>query len=254
MKKILITGASGFIGSYLKDNLSGYEISTLSLRDPNWKNQPINADVVIHCAALAHNTRYIKSERYQSVNCDLVSDLLSHINCSTKFILLSSILVLGSHKIGGLSVSHLPVVKNKYSMSKQCAERVLLNNHRIKDKIIIRLPLVIGDNPKGNLRIIKVISKHIPFFLKTYNAKAVLFMEDLLTVIDTSIISSENLILNPYSKILSTDQIYEYYRKQSNRRSIIFSFPRGFVAILRSIKPLSRIFGDLYFIEGDKVD
>jgi nucleoside-diphosphate-sugar epimerase len=255
MKKVLITGASGFIGSYLKEHLTGFEISTLSLRDSNWKKQPIDADVVIHCAGLAHNSRSIKYERYESINCELVRELLDHISGNnTHFILLSSILVLGTHRIGGLSKNHIPDAKNNYAKSKQCAEGILLEHHNIRRKSIIRLPLVIGENPKGNLKTIKSIARFSPFFIKIGNYKAVLFLEDLLHVINNCINFSELFIYHPYSKILSTDQIYEFYRKKIDQKSIIIRLPMGLISFIRNIGFLPRIFRDLYFLEGDKVD
>ena len=255
MKKVLITGASGFIGSYLKEHLYGYEISTLKLRDPNCTDQPIDADVVIHCAGLAHNNRSIKHERYEYINCELVRELLNHISdTNTQFILLSSILVLGTHRIGGLSKIHIPAAKNKYAKSKQCAESILLKHQNITRKVIIRLPLVIGENPKGNLKIIKSIARFSSFFIKIGNSKAVLLLEDLLPVINNSINFSELLIYHPYSKILSTDQIYEFYRKKINQEYIIIRLPMGLTSLIRRIGFLPRIFRDLYFLEGDKVD
>ena len=92
MKKVLITGASGFIGSYLKEHLSGYEISTLSLRDPNWKNQQFDADVVIHCAGLAHSKKYNEADYYK-INSKLTNEFA--IKCKEigvkKFIFFSTI-------------------------------------------------------------------------------------------------------------------------------------------------------------------
>ena len=95
MKKILITGASGFIGQSLIKSLSN---STRSVRgtirsrnlffsdakteyvsigdinlETNWRESLINIDCIIHCAGKAHTIKSKKndlSKIYKSVNVD----------------------------------------------------------------------------------------------------------------------------------------------------------------------------------------
>ena len=165
MKKVLITGASGFIGSYLKEHLSGYEISTLSLRDPNWKDQPIDADVVIHCAGLAHSKQSLPKERYMDVNCRLTKELLEHSvqHKVSHFIFLSTMLVYGEGNIGSIGLDSKINPMSDYADSKVCAEEVISKYKNIKSTIL-RVPLVYGDKLKGNLASLGRLASISPLF------------------------------------------------------------------------------------------
>jgi len=56
MKNVLLTGASGFIGSYFKNNYSKkYNIKTFSFLNDNLKELNLsNIDTIIHLSALVH--------------------------------------------------------------------------------------------------------------------------------------------------------------------------------------------------------
>ena len=164
MKKILITGASGFIGQSLikylsKLNkpvrgtvrlnysfLSNTDIEYVSVRDidhnTNWNKCLIDIDCIIHCAGKAH---IMKTERndlskiYQSVNVDGTKQLAEQAVEAKirRFIFLSSIKVNGENtndddidkdlneKKIVFSHKDLASPKDPYAKSKLEAEKVL---------------------------------------------------------------------------------------------------------------------------------
>ena len=60
MKKILITGANSYIGTsfekYMKENYpDDYQIDTLDMLNPNWKDYDFKGyDTIFHVAGIAH--------------------------------------------------------------------------------------------------------------------------------------------------------------------------------------------------------
>ena len=97
MQSILITGASGFIGSHLLNRLyklNKYNISLLLRKDIKYLNKKINQiiiediskvknfetilpkfDIVIHLAGIAHD-KTVKKEDFKLINIDVTSKLV----------------------------------------------------------------------------------------------------------------------------------------------------------------------------------
>jgi nucleoside-diphosphate-sugar epimerase len=165
MKKILITGASGFIGQSLIKSLLHLNRSvrgTIRSRNPffsdtkteylftgdinlktNWKESLVNIDCIIHCAGKAH---IIKSKRndlskiYQSVNVDATKRLAEEAVKAKvrRLIFLSTIKVNGENtdnddigkflneqKKNVFSHKDLASPEDHYALSKLDAEKVL---------------------------------------------------------------------------------------------------------------------------------
>ena len=249
MKKVLITGASGFIGSYLKEHLTGYEISTLSLRDPNWRQQPIDADVVIHCAGLSH-TRVEDKSAYMYVNFTLTKELydLCLDNDVNQFIYLSSILVY-SPKEGAISHDTIANPSNNYGYSKLMAEKYITDNLSNMIVSIIRLPLVLGDMPKGYLKIFFDFAKYSKLFFSTNNIRSIIRIEDLLNCIVGLIVHKQSGIIIHESLKLSTGNLfklirYEYFKKNT----ILIPLASIVTSSLRNLPFIGyKLFGDLYY-------
>ena len=250
MKKVLITGASGFIGSYLKEHLKGYEISTLSLRDPNWKEQPIDADVVIHCAGLAHSKKSIPKERYMEINCHVTRELLEHSvqHKIFHFIFLSTMLVYGEGNLGAIGPDSKLNPMSDYADSKVCAEEVIRNAKIIKSTII-RLPLVYGDKVKGNLASLGRLASISPLFLNINNSRSILMIEDLCDKVDEIITHNSLGTLLPYTKIMSTSELYVELRK--SKFYFLIPIPNKLTTLfMRLGLVFEKLFGDSYYMSN----
>jgi nucleoside-diphosphate-sugar epimerase len=153
MKRILITGASGYIGKALATRLSGknktmgfyhnhapsadntiiWEKSDLSCIETIEKQiQLFSPDIVIHSAAIAHQSLHkIDRKIYFEVN-SIATEKIARaaylVNPDVQFIFLSSISVYGEH---GLTIpvmeSHACNPTSDYGKSKLDAENRLLN-------------------------------------------------------------------------------------------------------------------------------
>src|SRR5664280_1337214 len=100
MKKILITGANSFIGTNFR-RISKYQnIEEVSLKE----NSPDEIDfsqfeIVLHLAAIVHQSKKIDAEEYFYVNRDLCLRVAEQAKRAgvKQFIFLSSIKVYGRH-------------------------------------------------------------------------------------------------------------------------------------------------------------
>lgn len=181
--KCLITGASGFIGRYLqsldhldfccvirdgnKNNFeSFFEVSGIDA-DTDWNGAFENVDSIIHLGGLAHKNIYTKAE-YLSVN---TAGTLRLANQAVKagvrrFIFVSSIGVNGnSTQTLPFNESNIPAPSNYYSESKYLAELGLLKIMKETglEVVIIRPPLVYGNNAPGNFCSLVNLVKKSPF-------------------------------------------------------------------------------------------
>lgn len=173
MKQILLTGASGFLGKIILNKLKdNYPIVTLGRAKASenhiffdlktqCKNSHFNEkfDIIIHCAGKAHSipkNNNEKSEFYE-VNQNGTLNLLKFINTfevmPKAFIFMSTVAVYGLYSGKDISEDTPLNSTDAYGRSKILAEKLVTDWCNSNNVIctIIRLPLLIGDNPVGNL-------------------------------------------------------------------------------------------------------
>lgn len=183
---ILLTGAKGFLGNILYKNSIG-EVVTLgrnSLCDFNVdlsKEIPIlpQVDLVIHSAGKAHSIPKTESEKKEFYDANVLGtqNLLTGLENSglpKQFVFISSVSVYGL-ETGTLITEEAPLLaKDPYGLSKITAEE-LIANWCIKNQVvctILRLPLIVGVNPPGNLgAMLKAIDKGFYFNIGGGTAK-----------------------------------------------------------------------------------
>jgi nucleoside-diphosphate-sugar epimerase len=185
---ILLTGASGYLGSYLLQNLiknnivytlsksNANIICDLSLEIPKFIN---NFDLVIHSAGKAHSNPMNETEIAEFFNINVLgtTNLLNGIskyNLPKQFVFISSVSVYGQVKGENINEKHPLLAEDPYGKSKIEAEKIIIawcNKHNVICTIL-RLPLVVGINPPGNLgAMIRGIKKGYYFNIAGGNAK-----------------------------------------------------------------------------------
>lgn len=189
---ILITGASGFLGkSIIKYFLSlDKSILTIGRNDcsnikcdlsseiPYIDREPV--DIVIHAAGKAHLIPITEAQKqsFFDVNLTGTNNLLKALenldSLPRYFIFISSVAVYGQEIGININEQSPLYAKDPYGLSKIQAEH-LVTNWCQKNNIIctiLRLPLLVGKNPPGNLgAMIKGIKKSYYFNIGGGTAK-----------------------------------------------------------------------------------
>ncbi|HRS20657.1 MAG TPA: NAD-dependent epimerase/dehydratase family protein [Clostridia bacterium] len=192
MKKIVITGAAGFIGSTLSKKLSNsnriialdstegvdeaadYYFIKVDLTNFDSVSAIIEKyipDVIIHCAVIAHQkVGSLDSDTYLRVNSyatEALARVAAGVNPSVKFIFLSSVSVYGEYSGGKpLSEDSPCLPSSDYAISKLDAEKRLLALYRnsiLHDLMILRLAPVYDRNWSLNLNRRVFFPKHVAY-------------------------------------------------------------------------------------------
>lgn len=163
---ILLTGAQGFLGSIIRTELKHYKITTLGRSPVNDISGDISKeifilqkfDLVIHAAGKAHSVprNPQESQEFFDVNFKGTENLLQslHQHLPKSFVLISTVAVYGREKGHLIDETHPLAAEDAYGQSKIKAEELVLawcKEHEVTCTIL-RLPLVAGPNPPGNLR------------------------------------------------------------------------------------------------------
>ncbi len=251
MKRVIVTGASGFIGGYLIQHLPNVTLQPLSLRDASWVNQRLDADVIIHCAGLAHATSSIQNSDYEEVNARLTVSLALKAKEEgvQQFIFLSTQLVYGTGHVGVIATDQPLRPASAYAKSKLQAEEGLKALVDTSFHVCIyRLPLVYGNQPKGNLAALLKGSKFMLVFPKLDNQRSVISLPllcDHLTSAMTQSLSGTFHIADETP--LSTYRFVQAVRAASHKRTVLIRF---FNPSLRWLRSRSTLFGKVW---GDAV-
>jgi nucleoside-diphosphate-sugar epimerase len=189
--KILLTGSSGFLGEMILNVLDKHEIVTLSQSNADIKIDlskqiPLlpNVSMVIHSAGKAHSVPRNSAEDkiFFEVNVTGTANLLKGLenaHLPRSFVFISTVAVYGK-ETGILINEEAPLLaKDPYGKSKIEAEQLVTAWCKQNNVIctILRLPLVAGINPPGNLNaMIKGIKKGYYFNIGGGTAKKSMVM------------------------------------------------------------------------------
>ena len=284
MNKLLITGATGFIGQALikklklekyslnistrnyiqstTENLKIFNLGSLENKI-DWADALYEVDCVIHCAGRAHiiNDNKKKSiDIFRKVNVDGTINLAKQASISgiRRFIFLSSIKVNGERTIGNLSFKYNDIsnANDSYSISKWEAEQQLweLSKKTGLEVVIIRVPLVYGPGVKGNLeRLIKLINFGIPLpFSLIKNERSLIGIDNLIDLIIRCIehknASGKTLLVSD-DETFSTPDLLKIIANSMGRSVRLFPFPIILLKILGFIlgrsNEVNRLVGSL---------
>jgi nucleoside-diphosphate-sugar epimerase len=181
-KNILVTGCPGFLGNYIKNYFlnNGYNVFSLGMKEDDSSSGHLIADIsagvpllpdvafdiIVHAAGKAHVIPKTQEEvdSFYKVNYDGVKNIVQAIDNLTvtprSFVFISTVAVYGIDS--GIQIDEsMPLCpRSPYGESKKMAEEAINTWKTNALKSIVRLPLLAGKNPPGNLgRMIKAIKK-----------------------------------------------------------------------------------------------
>ena len=189
-KRVLLTGSSGFLGKYIRDEYISEELEILNRISPGdhildlSQNVPKFShrfDLVVHNAGLAHAA----FGNFFKVNVQGTRNLLKSLRKSPPnyFVFISSVSVYGRSEGEYLSEKCPVLATDEYGMSKIQAEAEIIEWCQYHQVVctILRLPLVVGSNPPGNLgAMIHAIKKGFYFNIAGGQAKkSMVLAEDI---------------------------------------------------------------------------
>lgn len=187
MVNTLLTGANGFLGSSIKEELvSDFNVKTLSRNSADYQvslekdklDFIENFDLIIHAAGKAHSVPKTESEikKFYDVNVSGTLNLLKALEKSLpkEFVFISSVSVYGQETGKNINENHPLLANDPYGLSKIKAEEIVKKWCHENNVIctILRLPLLVGKKAPGNLgAMVKAIEKGYYFNIGGGKAK-----------------------------------------------------------------------------------
>lgn len=241
-KKIVISGASGFVGK----NLSKYFVENnvltqeLSLRNKNWRlDFDKNVNAIIHLAGKAHDTSNTSDElEYFKVNRDLTIDLFdeflnSDVQC---FIYFSSVKAIADFANDVIDEKIIADPRTAYGRSKLEAENYLLSKQLPEGKrlFIVRPCMIHGPGNKGNLNLLyKIVEKGIPWPLSKFHNERSFLSIDNLSFLIFKMINNDKLESGVYNfaddEALSTNELINIINEALNKKSRFLPINKNFI-------------------------
>lgn len=255
MKRILITGAFGFVGTNLSDYLArdkSKELIGLDLvgrKDSHysgvhtWKDfESIDfdsIDTIIHLAGKAHDTSNTASEKeYFDVNVGLTMQIYPAFLRSkgSKFIFFSSVKAVAD-AVSGTSLTEdvVPHPMTPYGKSKLAAENYIssMNPHEGRSVYVLRPCMIHGPGNKGNLNLLYgLVKRGIPYPLGKFNTlRSFASIENVCYVVRELIDKAiqPGIYLMSDDEPVSTRELIELITSSLNRNPWIWNVPKGLV-------------------------
>lgn len=256
MKRILLTGASGFVGSYFFINYKKkYHIKKFSFLNDNFNDLDLNGiETIVHCSALVHQMKGAKKKDYYNVNVSQTIELAKKAKNSgvRHFIFLSTVKVYGEESKYPYFENSPTNPKENYSASKLEAEMLLSTIESDNFKIsVVRSPLIYGKGVKANFLNLVGLLKKVPIlpFKDIKNKRSIVFVGNICFVLH-KIISLEKpgVFIAKDDECLSTSDLVLMIGESLNKKIFLIKIP-FFEKFLKNFLPsfYERLYGSLFF-------
>lgn len=273
--KVLITGATGFVGTALTERVSSVYDSIALVRIQNYvlsaniqqlvaanifaAHLPENIDVIIHLAGRAHILNEQTTDplsEFRKVNVDGTLQLARQAleKKVKRFIFMSSIGVNGSITLQQpFTEDALPQPHADYAVSKLEAEHELkkLFAGSDTDLVIIRPPLVYAAHAPGNFaRLLKLVASNLPLpFAGTNNKRSFVALENLVDFIQTCIehpnAANQTFLVADQTPI-STRELVQYLKQGMGKKAHFIYIPQPLMKLGAACIGKSKLYEQLF--------
>ncbi|WP_417662472.1 NAD-dependent epimerase/dehydratase family protein [Pseudomonas sp.] len=276
-RQVLITGASGFVGSrlvsYLSSNTDLNVIEVVRSKGGSQDNNRVivcedlcsgfdwpcyDIDTVIHLAGKAHAMNEQSSfdlDVFRAINTDATLMLAKQAAAAgvRRFIFLSSIGVYGTSSGQPISSLTDPHPVEPYAISKFEAELLLrdLSISTGMEVVVIRPPLVYGPNAPGNFsRLKKLCCMGFPLpFGRVSNRRTFIGIDNLCSLIEVCI-THQNATLAPILpgdvEVVSTVDFMRHIAKAANVNLKLAPFPICLLKLLFLFAGKRNMYGKIF--------
>jgi nucleoside-diphosphate-sugar epimerase len=256
--RVLVTGASGFIGKRVLDSVrrkgwtavptsrsGGTDIVAVDFHNPNSLNVLRNhgrVDAVIHCGGIAHRFGRVPDEEFERINVDGTLNIARFAaeNGASHFVHISSVLVYGTHGVG-ISEGDGCSPRDPYAVSKLRSEDAAIDvgTETGMAVTVLRPAPVIGEGCKGNFaRLIHSIDRGRFINIGDGTAKKSLIyvgdVADICTNLIEAKVSGEPEVFNITGGTITTGEIVRAIRRALRIRPSKFSVPAKPIEFLLS--------------------
>jgi nucleoside-diphosphate-sugar epimerase len=247
VKKILVTGASGFVGKnlleYCHDNRLHAE--GISVRKGLPRGSLAGIHTVVHLAGKAHDLKNVSQPaEYFEVNTELTQQVFDEFLSSpaSVFIFLSSVKAAADVVLDVLTEDDVPSPATVYGKSKLAAEKYLLSKTMPTDKrlYILRPCMIHGPGNKGNLNLLySLVKKGIPYPLASFENKRSFLSVNNFCFVIRELIEREDIAPGIYNVAdndpLSTNDVIRILSEELGKKARFLRINRSFLKTIAKI-------------------
>ena len=267
-KKILITGAYGFVGTNLSNALKEKHVlwaldiaekpDTAYSRYFSWNDLDVlpwdDVDTIIHLAGKAHDTKNkSEAQTYFDINTGLTQKIFDYFlqSAAKQFLFFSSVKAAADSVDGEyLTEEIIPYPVGPYGESKIAAEQYLnsqfvIRNSQFKNVYILRPCMIHGPGNKGNLNLLyNVVSKGIPWPLGAFENK-----RSFMNIWNLSYLIEQFIEKSPESGVyhladdapLSTNELIELIASSRNKKARIWRLNKKLISGLARLGTICKL-------------